>query len=352
MNSAEPEGQEDDTEDVQGGDLDTSQNDQELEHSARDQGPAAAADHPGQHDGSQRQSPTDAERDAAAEVLNGDRHWHGQDQEDRLEHQHRREQPSQDGPLLAGSPSGPGRVRRRRRLGRLVGHGFAHDRSAAVKEWRPVPPSATGRSVVGASGVSNRRASPTVMTEPVISTPPPPGRSGSGVSSARPTAISMASSIRSATCTRSRPNTSLARSASSSAGIERSEELRVTTTSDSTGSSSSRMPATSLSALIASTPTRRLKLNASFTAATVAAMPAGLWAASPITVGLRRSTSSRPGERRPAKAWRIRSTSSGARVPPPSSALSVAPAKPSTAARAQAALDAWCSPNKGRNSSG
>ena len=100
----------------------------------------------------------------------------------------------------------------------------------------------------------------------------------------------MASSIRSAEpgpgpCRRHRA----ANSASSAAGIERSLELRVTTRSDSTGSSSSSIPATSLSALTARTPTSREKLNASVSAAMLAAMPDGLCAASAITVGLRRS---------------------------------------------------------------
>ena len=72
-----------------------------------------------------------------------------------------------------------------------------------------------------------------------------------------------------------------------------------------------------------------------------ASAPCGLWAASTMIVGLRRTTSSRPGDVAVANPARTRSASSG--PTPPSSA--------STAARARTALCAWCSPNSGRNTS-
>ena len=94
------------------------------------------------------------------------------------------------------------------------------------------------------------------------------------------------------------------------------------------------MPGTSLSRLAAKTPVRWVKVNASSIAAAVAAMPAGLCAASRMIVGLRLTTSSRPGELTMANASRTRSSSSAA-------ASSVTPANASTAASAQAALPAW-----------
>ena len=72
----------------------------------------------------------------------------------------------------------------------------------------------------------------------------------------------------------------------------------------------------------------------------------GLCEASMIIVGLRLTTSSRPGEVTFANASRTRSASSAAS--PPSLAT---PAKASTAASAQAALPAWCAPNNGRKMS-
>ena len=88
-----------------------------------------------------------------------------------------------------------------------------------------------------------------------------------------------------------------------------------------------------MSALIARTAIRLRKENASVTAATLAAMPAGLWAESAITTGLRRTTSSRPGEVIAANASRTKS---------PLSAPASGPAPPnaSTAASAQAAFAA------------
>jgi hypothetical protein len=88
--------------------------------------------------------------------------------------------------------------------------------------------------------------------------------------------------------------------------------LRVTTISSSSGSSSSSIPATSLSPLAAKTPVTWSKLNDSSIPATVAAMPAGLCAASMTMVGLRLMISSRPGEVTFAKASRTRSASSPA----------------------------------------
>src|SRR5690606_26488715 len=90
------------------------------------------------------------------------------------------------------------------------------------------------------------------------------------------------------------------------------------------------------------TPTRRWKVNDSRTASAMAATPAGLWAASTSTVGLRRTTSRRPGEVTSAKAALTTSWSSGC-SPPPTNA--------STAAIARAALCAWNPPKTGRNTS-
>ena len=74
----------------------------------------------------------------------------------------------------------------------------------------------------------------------------------------------------------------------------------------------------SLSALIDRTAIRSVKLNASCSAATVAAIPAGLCAASTMTTGLRRTISRRPGELIAATASRTRARSSGlARDPRP-----------------------------------
>ena len=60
-------------------------------------------------------------------------------------------------------------------------------------------------------------------------------------------------------------------------------------------SSAASMPETSLPRTQPTTPTSRVKSNDSRTASTVAAMPAGLWAASSSTVGDVRTRSSRPG---------------------------------------------------------
>jgi hypothetical protein len=180
------------------------------------------------------------------------------------------------------------------------------------------------------------------MTDPVMSTPPLPGPVSATASSASATAVSIASSSRSADWTRSSPKISTASSAVSSGSRERSEELRVTTMSVSSGSSSASMPGTSLSPLAANTPDRRPKVNASSIAATLAAIPAGLWAASMMMVGLRLTTSSRPGELTFANDSRTRSASSAAPASPET------PANASTAANAHAALAAWCNPNSGR----
>src|SRR5512144_2437823 len=189
-----------------------------------------------------------------------------------------------------------------------------------------------------AARCSSRRAAPTVTTDPVTRTPVPPSPS----SSASDTAASIASSSRGATSTRSAPNTSTATAASASADRARGESLCVMTTSASTGSRASSTPRTSLSASIATTPTRRVNANASDNAAARAPAPAGLCAASSSTVGLERTTSSRPGDVTRAKAARTTSPSSSCR-PPPTNA--------STAARASVAFCAWCAPCSGRNTS-
>ena len=76
------------------------------------------------------------------------------------------------------------------------------------------------------------------------------------------------------------------------------------------------MPRASLSARMAMTPTSRSKPKNSWTASASARAPAGLCAASTSTVGLRRTTSSRPGEVTPAKPASTRSMSSGWPPPP------------------------------------
>src|SRR5205823_1560116 len=116
-----------------------------------------------------------------------------------------------------------------------------HDSSAAVNEWREgwLADGSGGSSPP--AGPSSLRASPAVMTDPVISTAPLPGPVSATASSASATAASIASSRRGADRTRSSPKISAASSAVSSGSIDRSEELRVTTTSSSSGSSSARI---------------------------------------------------------------------------------------------------------------
>ena len=101
-------------------------------------------------------------------------------------------------------------------------------------------------------------------------------------------------------------------------------------------------PGTSLSSLTARMAISSVKAKASPSAATVAAIPAGLCAASTITTGLRRTISSRPerSSRRTRSApGRVSSaTRLVCRCRP--SPLADAPANASTAARAQAALEA------------
>ena len=88
---------------------------------------------------------------------------------------------------------------------------------------------------------------------------------------------------------------------------------------------------TSLSPSTATTPISRRNENDSASAATVAAIPCGLCAASTSTVGALRSASSRPGELTPSSASRTTSTS----ITPVSAP---APRNASTAASATAAF--------------
>src|SRR5450432_920672 len=200
---------------------------------------------------------------------------------------HGRQRDGEDGRQAADQAS-----LRRRRVLKLDGrddrqrdHDRLQDQHGGAEAPHPAP-----------SPVSSSRASPAVTTEPVISIAVPPvalpGPAASDVSpvsgplspavdsSARLTAISMASSSRSAVCTRSGPNTSLARSASCSGAIDRAEEFAVTTTAAATGSSWSRIPATSLSALTARTAISSPNPNDSVSACAVAVIPPGLWAES------------------------------------------------------------------------
>src|SRR5215472_17051255 len=173
---------------------------------------------------------------------------------------------------------------------------------------RASPP--TSAPAGGPAAPSSSRASPAVEVDPVIRMPAPPGPAASAAWSASVVAMSMASSSRGAMNTRSGPNTPAASCSSSPGSMDRAAEFLVTTRLEVTGSSSPSMPATSLSALTASTPIRVSKANASVTAAMLTAMPAGLCAESTIITGLRRTTSSRPGVVTARKASRPRSSSS------------------------------------------
>ena len=115
------------------------------------------------------------------------------------------------------------------------------------------------------------------------------------------------------------------------------------TTVSMIGSNASSRPYTSLSCIQPSTPTSGENANASPTESAVACAPCGLCAASSTIVGLRRTTSSRPGELTAANARRTRSAST--------CFSSFAPTKASTAASAVTALRAWCSPCNGTNTS-
>ena len=99
-------------------------------------------------------------------------------------------------------------------------------------------------------------------------------------------------------------------------------------------------PRASLSAITATTPISGVKPNASVIAAAAARAPCGLCAASSTTVGERRTTSSRPGNRTWANPSRTTSGLSAFR-----------PRKASTAASACAALAAWWAPCSGRKMS-
>src|SRR5215472_13388125 len=204
---------------------------------------------------------------------------------------------------------------------------------------------------------SSTRASPAVYTDPVMRTPafPGPPSLAASASSASATPSSIASSSRSVTVTRSGPTIAAATSPSAAGVIDREAELDVATTCVTTGSSWSRMPATSLSSLTAMMAMRSVKVKASVSASTEAAMPPGLCAESTITTGLRLTTSSRPGELMVATARR---TISGSRAvigscsPFGDPTESGVRANASTAAIAHARLLAWCRPNSGRYRSG
>src|SRR5690349_22009559 len=227
---------------------------------------ARAAQHPGRQHAEHRETEAEGQRRDGADVGHPDGHDPGQEQHHRLEHEH------------AGA------------------HGAA-DRPGHVCRPR---------------GLSIRRASPTVTTEPVTSTPPEPIASpNTPPSSASVAAWSMASSSRGATYTRSMPKMPPATSASSSAGSDREVRAWVQTTAASTGSSAASTPSWSLSPITPTTPMRGFSRNESSMASAVAAAPCGLCAASSRIVGLRRITSSRPGEVTSANASLTSSSSSG-----------------------------------------
>src|SRR3984885_5037891 len=217
-------------------------------------------------------------------------------------------------------------------------------RSSPTSSW--AVPAGPGAGSPGVARVSSSRASPAVITDPVISRTAvpggPPSADPASASSASPTPSSIASSSLATARTRSGPNTALASSASLAGSADRGEELAVTTSSETTGSSASRIAGTSLSSLTARMAIRSVAANASSRAATVAAIPAGLCAASTIVTGLRRTISSRPGDDMIRNAPRTSPSSSAAGSAGEASCSPVAdaPAKASTAARAQAALPA------------
>src|SRR5947208_17012408 len=78
-----------------------------------------------------------------------------------------------------------------------------HDSSAAVNEWREGWLAGASGGSSPPDGSSSLRASPAVMTDPVISTAPPPGPVSATASSASATPASIASSSRGADRTRS-----------------------------------------------------------------------------------------------------------------------------------------------------
>src|SRR5215831_8059686 len=306
--AAEPDGRQpqrskNDAEPVHRRDHDPGRDQGRLEHGPGQERPALArpSHQARDHQGRGGQDAAGHARRGRAGVRDGDGHRDGQPDHDHLEDQDGRAQaPHGTAPPLA--PSG-------------------------------APPAST------LAAPSSRRASPAVVVEPVTRIPALPGPSDA--SSASVVAASIASSSRGATTTRSGPNTRAASPCSSSGSMDLDAELRVTTRPAAAGSSCSSIPVTSLSALTASTATRVPKPNASVTASTLTAMPAGLCAESTITTGLRRTTSSRPGAVMAANACRTRSPSSGP-----------VPAKASTAARAHAAFCAWYAPNSGSSRSG
>src|ERR1700733_33063 len=97
-----------------------------------------------------------------------------------------------------------------------------------------------GAGSPGVARVSSSRASPAVITDPVISRTAvpggPPSADPASASSASPTPSSIASSSLATALTRSGPNTALASSASLAGSADRGEELAVTTSSETTGS--------------------------------------------------------------------------------------------------------------------
>ena len=120
----------------------------------------------------------------------------------------------------------------------------------------------------------------------------------------------------------------------------------MTTTSAKTGSKASSSPRTSLSPLAPTTPTSRLKPNASPTASAAARAPAGLCAASSTTVGAAAHDlqPARRGDRRRRPCGRCRRRAGRACWAP-------TPKNASTAASATAALCAWWAPCSGRKTS-
>src|SRR5215469_5910564 len=213
-------------------------------------------------------------------------------------------------------PAGRRVLDRERDRDRQPDHDRLHDQHRGAEPLHQGVSSARVRSA-GADPVSSSLASPAVITDPAMSTTavpggPPPAASRASASSASATPISIASSSLGTARTRSGPNTAAAISASFPGSADLGEELPVTTSSDATGSSSSRIPGTSLSSLTARMATSSVNVKASDRAATVAAIPAGLCAASTMTSGLRRTTSSRPGDDIIANADRTSSTSSAA----------------------------------------
>src|SRR5690606_25336700 len=243
---------------------------------------------------------------------------------ERAEHEQHHRQPAHQPAGDAGQPVAQPVDDRQ---GKAEGDGLHHQRSghhpAEALHWvlRGLFPLRDGVLAHAGSSPSRVRASPAVTTEPVISTPPPDSSCSTvAPSSTRLTAVSNAVGKSGSATTRSSPKSSLASLPSCPPGMARGDELRVTTTSCTTGSSASRMPRASLSRMIDTTSASLRNANSPSSASATAAAPAGLCAASSSTVGADRARSRRAGSCTAANASRTVSTSSERSLPAPRNA--------------------------------